>query len=224
MSVTTAGITSLVSGFLAVASSGSFVVYSSTGGCLSGDAFVEMVRQTSYSDRLDIPSVYEVYIQKAQLHRLLLVKRKRKGSTLPLISFEVITPDLRNLKTLMREFQDRHGIEIVGDYQGTLLALCELADRVVHEMGNYRLFTNNCQHFCNNLLQEMGLGTFKTTCGPTVSINGHNDTADFIPRKVDSAYRSALSYTPSIVGKTAAVAMGYAIGAPITATIPRKDT
>ena len=213
MSVITVGMTSLASTFLTVASSGSFAVYSSTGGCLSGDDFVKMVKQTPYSDRVDTPSIYEVHIQRAQLHWLLLVKRKR--STLPLISFEVITPDLRNLITMMREFpQDRHGIEKVGDYQGTLLSLCEIADKVVHKMGNYRLLTNNCQHFCNNLLQEMGFKTFKTTFGPIISINGDKDTGDFIPRKVDSACWRVLSYTPPIVGKTAAVAMGYAVGAP----------
>ena len=62
---------------------------------------MKMVKQTPYKDQLDIPSkIYEVYIQRARVHRLLLVKEK--GSTLPLISFEIITPDLRDLKTLIR--------------------------------------------------------------------------------------------------------------------------
>lgn len=216
--VTTAGaIAGLVSSSLTASS-----------GHLSGDDFVEMVKQTPYYVRLDVPSVYEVYIQTAKLHRLLLVKEK--GSTLPLITFEIIAPDLRTLKPLMRKFSQNHlGTEKVGDHKGTLLSLCEIANKVVHKMGNYRLFTNNCQHFCNNLLQEIRFETlkFKTTIGPNVSINkpnGEKDIGGFIPHKVNSAYRSALSCTPSSVGKAAAVAVGYAIGAPIPATGDRNDT
>lgn len=32
-------------------------------------------------------------------------------------------------------------------------------------MGKYSLFKNNCQHFCNNVLTELGLPITRTTCG-----------------------------------------------------------
>ena len=45
-----------------------------------------------------------------------------------------------------------------------------MADKVVDDMGRYSLFSNNCQHFCNNLLSRLGLETFPPTVGPETTV------------------------------------------------------
>ena len=55
----------------------------------------------------------------------------------------------------------------------TLLGLCRIAERVRLGMGEYNVLTNNCQHFCNNVLKELGLPPHPTTVGPdTTAVKG----------------------------------------------------
>ena len=48
----------------------------------------------------------------------------------------------------------------------TLMELCKTAEKVRCGMGEYNLLKNNGQHFCNNVLEELGLPTTPTTVGP----------------------------------------------------------
>ena len=65
----------------------------------------------------------------------------------------------------------------------TIMKLCETAEAVRVGMGNYNLITNNCQHFCNNVLKKLGLPTTPTTVGvvgTTTDVKGNFDDIDQI--------------------------------------------
>ena len=84
-------------------------------------------------------------------------------------------------------------------------------------MKNYRLFSNNCQHFCNNLLLELGLETYETTVGPRTTLEPEfNPDTHTRTRRLDQAYSSAMGYTHGIVARAAAAAVGFVVGAPST--------
>ena len=202
--------------------SSSSASYSSGGGqFIQGETFVKMVEQTPYIDLLNVPTTYEVYIIKRfQLHRLLLVRMKH--SDYPMITFEINTPNMTDLTTVMQIIPTDHWLmEKIDDYEGTLKRLCEVADDVASRMENYRLFTNNCQHFCNNLLQELGFQTYDTTVGPTVSITQSND--HIFQHGMDSALVTLLSNTSGVVRSSVATAIGMAVGAHLGAAYLRTQ-
>ena len=122
--------------------------------------FVEMIEEHPfYGHMIKVKSVYEVKLAHLEsAHWYLLVKIKDPDSTAPYVSLEVRTTDLSDLVQFTREIDSlKPGISSdVGDYEGTLLSLYELADRVVKEMDSYDLLTSNCQTFCNKLLKMMG--------------------------------------------------------------------
>ena len=57
----------------------------------------------------------------------------------------------------------------VGTLTTTIKKLCETAEAIQIGMGKYNLLTNNCQHFCNNVLEKLELPTTPTTVGPTTT-------------------------------------------------------
>ena len=127
--------------------------------------FVEMIREHPlYGLLIKVKGVYEVKLVHFESpHWYLLVRTK--DSTLPYISLEVRTTDLSDLVQFTRDI-DSLSADVssnVGVYEGTLLYLCELADRVVKEMGSYDLLTCNCQTFCNQLLKKMGKSEYPTS-------------------------------------------------------------
>lgn len=222
MAVATASILFGGSSLLGIGSSSSSASSSvyTFGGRLVGEPFVDMVKETPYKDVLTVNATYEVCIIK-NIHRLLLVKMK--DSSYPWITFEVNTPNLTDLTTVMQETEDLPQIsEEVGDYEGNLLSICEIADSVVKRMKNYRLFSNNCQHFCNNLLLELGLETYETTVGPRTTLEPEFKSSHFTARGLDRAYSSAIDFAPGIVVRATAAAVGFAVGAPSTLAAARN--
>ncbi len=128
-----------------------------------GKSFVEMVNGSEYKPVIHTPSSYEVRIVKPpSAHWLILVKMK--DSEFPYLTFEITTSNGSDILHTTRAVSDESS-ETVGDYDGDLHGLCQMADEVVKEMVEYNFFTSNCQHFCNNLLQKMGLPTYPTTIG-----------------------------------------------------------
>ena len=223
--VTTAGAAVLLGGssLLGIGSSNNYSSIKSPTGAsqlITGKAFVDMVRETPYKDVLAVNTTYEVYIiKKAQLHRLLLVKMKH--SSYSWITFEVNTPNMTDLTTVMQETESLPwNSERVDTYKGTLLNICKIADGVVERMEHYRLFSSNCQHFCNNLLLELGLDTYATTVGPQTTLEpmSHHYTA----RGLDCACSTAMEFAPGTFVKAAATVVGFAIGAPSTVAAARK--
>ena len=120
--------------------------------------FVEMIGEHPiYGHMMKVKGVYEVkLVHLESAHWYLLVRTK--DSTMPYVSLEVRTTDLKDLVQFTREIDSQEaGISSdMGIYEGTLLSLCELADRVVKEMDSYHPLTSNCQTFCNKLLKMTG--------------------------------------------------------------------
>ena len=143
---------------------------------LQGSPFEEMARdqQCPYNQILEMQVEYAVYIQRKSYHWFLLVRctKFRHTETEQFVTLEITTPDLRSFCPVMDVLQDDKGKELVGDYEGTFLDLCIMADRMVDGMGKYSLFKNNCQHFCNNILKQLKMKTFPTTVGPETTADG----------------------------------------------------
>ena len=113
---------------------------------------------------MKVKTVYEVkLVHREGLHWYLLVKTR--DSTLPYFSLEIRTTNLSDLVRFTCNI-DTLSADVsldVGIYEGTLLSLCQLVDRVVKQMENYDLLTSNCQTFCNELLKKMEKDEFPTS-------------------------------------------------------------
>ena len=117
-----------------------------------------------YGFLINVKTTYEVKLVHRQSANWYFLVRT-KDSTLPYISIEIRTTDLRNLVPFTCEVDSLNAdtSSDIGEYKGSLLSLCEMADRVVQDMGSYDLLTSNCQTFCNELLKRMGKSEFPTS-------------------------------------------------------------
>ena len=132
-----------------------------------GRTFLEMLTDHRlYGSCIKAQVAYEVKLihRNTALHWYLLLKEKGSPS-LPHISMEVTTSDMRDLIPVTRNFEsyDVNQVSDLGIYEGTLFSLCQLADGVVDEMGSYHILYRNCQTFCNKLLKKMGKDEIPTS-------------------------------------------------------------
>ena len=133
---------------------------------LQGEAFSDLVKNTPYGSMLRVELDYEIRLVHNQLHWLLLFKVKDSDAC---ISMEVTTSTMTDIVHTVCIFMDEESIPestLVATRKLKLADVASKADHIVQTMGRYNLFTSNCQHFCNTLLQELGLPTFTTTVGP----------------------------------------------------------
>ena len=127
---------------------------------------------------MDKKAKYEVWIAQNEFptHWFLLIREEGHDPNRPFVTLEVksetgddLIPKVRSVtvnKVLLKSaFQRRP--ENVGIVDKTLLEICKLADTVVQEMCGYDIVKENCQDFCNRLLVELGLRTYKTTFSGT---------------------------------------------------------
>ena len=68
------------------------------------------------------------------------------------------------MENLMLLFRGLRATRVATQHM-TLMELCETAETVRLGMVEYNVATNNCQHFCNNVLKELGLPPHPTTLG-----------------------------------------------------------
>jgi hypothetical protein len=70
-------------------------------------------------------------------------------------------------------------LKYVGTKEVTMNELCRKADKIIVGMGRYNLFNRNCQHFCNNLLCEIGLESAQEkTFGPQTTLTPEEESCD----------------------------------------------
>ncbi len=184
-----------------------------------GRPFKEMVKKTAYGNLVRVHSNYEVSLVHRQLHWLLMVKMM--DSDEPYISMEIVTSNMFDIIPVMREIQETElgcfgtlfsaAPTKVGIFNGTLIELCGKADTVVKRMDRYNLLTSNCQHFCNNVLQGLGLRTFPTTVGPETTLDSDQefDTVTRVLGRITGAVTSHAG-----VGHIGAAVVGVAASAP----------
>ena len=188
-----------------------------------GLRFTQMLQENvKYKHVTSVPTQYDVHLvhsTRGPLHWYVLIQMV--DSTLPFLTIEITTSNLTNLIPTMRIIDlDKAGgcwsrpPTEVGIYSGTLQKLCEFADAVVTEMGGYNLLVNNCQHFCNNLLQKLNLRTFKTTIGPQTTLGDEEKNVDILTSVLGQVYDKTLAGAPAGIGSIGAAVVGTAVGAP----------
>lgn len=196
----------------------------SLAGEICGYSFCEMVMLLNdglYASLLGVETDFDVIVvhgQCSQLHWLLLINMK--GATMPYLSIEITTSNLKDLIPTMRTFSNediktrfsKHMDE--KSWKGKLGTLCNKADSVIKEMEEYNLLTSNCQHFCNNLLKKLGLDVFPTTVGPKTTLTGVEETTDQITVLLSHFYSAMSNWAPESVRKSLATTMDGIVGAP----------
>ena len=199
-----------------------------------GQSFTQMLQENPrYTHVSGVPAQYDVRLvhsTRGPLHWYILVQML--GSTLPFLTIEITTSNMTDLIPTMRTIDlnevggcwSRPPAE-VGIYSGTLQDLCQFADAIVTEMGGYNLLVNNCQHFCNNLLQKLNFSTFNTTIGPQTTLSGEENNVDLLTTVLRQVYDKTLSGAPAGIGSLGAAVVGSAVGAPsaIRATLRKQD-
>ena len=91
-----------------------------------------------------------------------------EDSTLPNVSIEISTPDMKSLKREI--YTDNERSTHCGIIEGSRLTdMLDVADCIIDKMEYYSLFTSNCQHFCNNFLNHYGFKVYGTTLGKEVT-------------------------------------------------------
>lgn len=142
----------------------------------TGELFKNMIKQSQYKPMAGVSTTIKIYLYRKNFHWSLGAKIVMEGAEFDFyVTIELTTSNTSDLISCMREIECKsdygQGMEYVGEYKGTLNGLCTAADDVVKVMGQYRLFSSNCQHFCNNLLLRIGLKhDYRTTIGPETTI------------------------------------------------------
>ena len=185
--------------------------------------FVDMIKDHSvYGLMIRSPTLYEVKLVHGarHLHWFLLIKMK--DSELPYITFEITTSNLTNLIQTTRtvtltadglwsDLLSNTSPTDIGTYNGSLHKLCLLADEVVEEMGTYHLLDNNCQDFCNKLLNKIGKGEHPTTIRHQDATNYEFDFFNVVLHKI---YDAAMSKARGVFADAAAAIVSLVVGAP----------
>ena len=168
---------------------------------LQGKRFEAMAQddQCPFRQICHMRTEYNVYIQRKGYHWFLLVKCPQyipTEDTEEFVTLEITTPNLRDFCRVMDVLKDDEGKELVDHYEGTFLDLCKMADKVVDDMDIYSLFSNNCQHFCNNLLKRLKMKTYPPTVGPETTVAAEErpfDRFDYLVDHMNSRVASALA-------------------------------
>ena len=131
--------------------------------------FCDIIKDTPYNYLTEVPVKYNVSINRKIFgHWFLVLEMELEGSTLPNLSLEISTPDLKSIKREI--YTNSEKSTYCGPIVGyTLTSILNVADSIVANMGFYSLFTSNCQHFCNNFLNHYGFGVYNTTLGKDVT-------------------------------------------------------
>lgn len=133
------------------------------------DSFIPQLKKTPYGPILDQRLSYGVFVHKTTFlgnfhHRIVLCD---KGAKYGYITLELgKTPTALNVAPLCQEYHgDTDDLEFKGTVEATMRELADVAINILREMGDYGLFGNNCQNFCNKFLERVNLveGQYWTT-------------------------------------------------------------
>ena len=128
--------------------------------------FSEIIKDTPYKHLTEVLVKYNVSINRKFLGHWWL-SFEMEGSTLPNLSLEIRTPDLKSIKREI--YTDKEKSTHCGIIEGTLTDILDVADHIVAKMEYYSIFTSNSQHFCNNFLHHYGFKVYRTTLGKEVT-------------------------------------------------------
>ena len=139
--------------------------------------FSVKVKQTGYQHISGAKKIYRVYLNKeSYIHWYIILHHEEEGTTYPFLTIEISSSGKDCVKIIpvmkiLKQEEVNNEWKLPDDIEIKLDTLCEIADKIVTEMGDYNVLTSNCQHFCNNLLLTLRVidKPFSTTAGPDVS-------------------------------------------------------
>ena len=103
-------------------------------------------------------------------HWFLLVKLTMDGTQLPFVLLEVCVNDNGGIEREMFTLEKYDGeLTYCGEFKGKINDVVKVADEIVLKMGDYSLFSSNCQHFCNNVLNYYNFKVYRTTLGKEIT-------------------------------------------------------
>lgn len=107
---------------------------------------------------------YKVYVHSPFVnHHLLVLVDKEEYSEHVTIELTITDISDGDIKPKSRLYSDGlEGLSYKGKVYCSLEHLCEIAYGVLANVGSYNLAFNNCQHFCNKVLKELGLSEHTT--------------------------------------------------------------
>lgn len=110
---------------------------------------------------------YKVYVHSRFVdhHCLVLVDKSRfcEHVTIELSVVDTVDGESYQVVPKAQLYTGRsEDLTYKGEVYASLEYLCEVAYRVLIDMGSYNLAFNNCQHYCNKLLKKLGLPGYTT--------------------------------------------------------------
>lgn len=122
---------------------------------------------------------YKIYVHSPFVyhHRLVLVDKEeyRKHVTIELTIDATDGESFQVAPKAQLYSGGLQGLNYKGQVYTSLEHFCEVAYRVLLDMGSYNFAFNNCQHFCDKVLKEFGLSghrTDTTTIGAGAALVG----------------------------------------------------
>ena len=130
-----------------------------------GATFLSLAKETNYGSVLEENMQFDIYLHRGGMrgnfHDSIVVSTFKYGS---------VTLELSKCETEKRivpkcvHFQGvKEDLVLKKTVQCTFQNLAEVAMEILLEMGDYDLFTNNCQSFCNFFLKALDAPQYKTT-------------------------------------------------------------
>ena len=136
--------------------------------------FSVKIKRSDYRCISGAKKTYHVYLNKDNFHWYIILHNEDEGTTYPFLTIEINTTKncdkiIPVMNTLQPEKINKKWK--ISDIEIKLDTLCEIADSIVTEMGEYNVLTSNCQMFCNNLLLKLKLidEPFTTSAGPEIT-------------------------------------------------------
>ena len=140
-------------------SKASFIASGFNGGKSFYDYIVEL--NSWHKEFMTVELCYKVYVHSPFVDHHCLVLVEKEGRC------EHVTFELTIIESMDGGYQvspkaqlytgELTDLSYKGEICSSLEYLCEVAYRVLADMGSYNLVFNNCQHFCDKLLKELDL-------------------------------------------------------------------
>lgn len=124
-------------------------------------SFLSQSMEIAYGLVLDVEMVFKVYVHRGVLHHSIVICDEQgifERTTLELTVNEdgEGVPLCQIFKGPVEELEPKAKV------RASFRSLCTLATAILDYMGEYRLFGNNCQNFCNYFLECIGAEGYTT--------------------------------------------------------------
>ena len=138
---------------------------SSGSGVGDGATFLSLAKETNYGSVLEERMLFSIYLHRGGMsgsfHDCIVVRTVKYGCvTLELSKDEIRRRIIPKCVQFQGEITD---LKLKQKVECTFKELADEAMEILRSMGDYQLFGNNCQNFCNYFLKAMEAPQYKTT-------------------------------------------------------------